>query len=592
MFALLIVVTPVQVNPEVYVDARNGIDSNSGTRVLPFRTLTAAIAAIGDGTGTTIHVSNGVYDATHGETFPLVLPPMCMVKGESREGVILHSTRPDETNVWAEDIRMGPGSSIQALTGIHTRIAASTEGYEHATGSIILDDLHLIGKGIVEDTPFDFLVQNCLIESVSFAMISNAGTAIVSDVGIHGTVYAAFDTRGMERLKMERVEITDSPDVWITKIADVEITDSTFQMGGNSHLSRGQLNIVRNGQRVRISNSTFHVSDGYLSLDSNENLEITGSRLAVGNIYIDRNEFVKLEGNDIDEFFGRITMYLNQRAILSGNRLQNIFFRSTMIDEKSNPYVELTRNRFQDVEFMLKGFEHAIFVDNEFIGTPNRPNGRIYLNTTGLYEFRNNRFVDYVIEGMEWPSAYSFSRDYFENTPLDIQNGDSVLDSCLFRGETNLDMRGISASQRSCAIVNSIFENLRFAARWGNKNTQIINCTIVDCDLGVGGSPETVATNTIFHGNQTDVDVGITPTFCLLNDATIGEGNLSGNPLFVNPSVHDFHLLPESPCVDAGTSANAPRNDIDGMSRPQGSGFDIGAYEFYPATGIRIWDLY
>ncbi len=47
---------------------------------------------------------------------------------------------------------------------------------------------------------------------------------------------------------------------------------------------------------------------------------------------------------------------------------------------------------------------------------------------------------------------------------------------------------------------------------------------------------------------------------------------------FVNPS-GDFHLLPTSPGIDAGTAANAPGADIEGGPRPVGAGYDLGAYE-------------
>jgi hypothetical protein len=47
---------------------------------------------------------------------------------------------------------------------------------------------------------------------------------------------------------------------------------------------------------------------------------------------------------------------------------------------------------------------------------------------------------------------------------------------------------------------------------------------------------------------------------------------------FVAPGT-DFHLLPTSPAVDAGTGAGAPSTDLDGNLRPVGAGVDIGAYE-------------
>jgi hypothetical protein len=78
-----------------------------------------------------------------------------------------------------------------------------------------------------------------------------------------------------------------------------------------------------------------------------------------------------------------------------------------------------------------------------------------------------------------------------------------------------------------------------------------------------------------------------------LNNLTFGCGSniwVNGNaqntvtadPQFVNntgsPS-GDYHLLPSSPAIDRGTPSGAPATDKDGVPRPQGAGFDIGAYE-------------
>ena len=48
--------------------------------------------------------------------------------------------------------------------------------------------------------------------------------------------------------------------------------------------------------------------------------------------------------------------------------------------------------------------------------------------------------------------------------------------------------------------------------------------------------------------------------------------------LFVTPGI-DFHLAAASPAIDAGTSTDAPFQDLDGTARPIGVGVDVGAYE-------------
>jgi MYXO-CTERM domain-containing protein len=42
----------------------------------------------------------------------------------------------------------------------------------------------------------------------------------------------------------------------------------------------------------------------------------------------------------------------------------------------------------------------------------------------------------------------------------------------------------------------------------------------------------------------------------------------------------DYHLSATSPAIDKGTSSDAPSDDLDGNARPQGNGWDIGAYEY------------
>jgi hypothetical protein len=57
----------------------------------------------------------------------------------------------------------------------------------------------------------------------------------------------------------------------------------------------------------------------------------------------------------------------------------------------------------------------------------------------------------------------------------------------------------------------------------------------------------------------------------------------TASQLFVNTS-SDFHLLSTAPAINAGTASFAPSVDLDGRARPHGATFDIGAYEWYPAS--------
>jgi hypothetical protein len=81
------------------------------------------------------------------------------------------------------------------------------------------------------------------------------------------------------------------------------------------------------------------------------------------------------------------------------------------------------------------------------------------------------------------------------------------------------------------------------------------------------------------------------PTSCFISNnivygATMGvsslcteSNNTTTDPKFVNVS-SDFHLQSSSPAINAGIVVSGIPIDIDGTLRPQGSSFEIGAYEF------------
>ena len=81
-------------------------------------------------------------------------------------------------------------------------------------------------------------------------------------------------------------------------------------------------------------------------------------------------------------------------------------------------------------------------------------------------------------------------------------------------------------------------------------------------------------------GAVTTIDNNLIDGFRDGEGETRGTDYQEGDPDFVDASLGDFHVLGGSIAIDNGSSVAAPSVDYDGTSRPQGAGWDIGAFEF------------
>ena len=164
-----------------------------------------------------------------------------------------------------------------------------------------------------------------------------------------------------------------------------------------------------------------------------------------------------------------------------------------------------------------------------------------------------------------------------------------------------------------CQIYNGYGERadgniIRNCTAWGNgasglsiaagSNSEIYNCVVYDNRFGIDiawRSPvgAKVYNNTVYD-NITGITIEASSSGAIVKNNIVyqsgsivnsGSGtsqanNLVGtNPLFVNAGAFNFHLQSGSPAIDAGTVVPVT-TDKDGNVRPQGSAYDIGAYEF------------
>ena len=100
----------------------------------------------------------------------------------------------------------------------------------------------------------------------------------------------------------------------------------------------------------------------------------------------------------------------------------------------------------------------------------------------------------------------------------------------------------------------------------------------------ITNSPGNILNYNLYYGqtsSQKQIDLyGNTYTIPEIQTIGIELNGLFADPLFTDISNHNYSVLENSSARDAGLNLNEPFNiDIDGLARPQGPAFDIGAHE-------------
>jgi hypothetical protein len=183
-------------------------------------------------------------------------------------------------------------------------------------------------------------------------------------------------------------------------------------------------------------------------------------------------------------------------------------------------------------------------------------NNRIHDNgKTGLLIGWGDANVAY--NNLVWMNADGIRIDYgASNTGL--------YNNTVYRTTSTSGWGGISNGSSVTPIpTGSIIENniVVLAATRGIRNTSISGPIILN--------------NLVYQS-------GIGDIYDPAGTAILG-GNITGqDPRFINALALDFHLSAGSPAIDAGLAISGLLFDFDGVFRPQGAGYDLGACERVP----------
>lgn len=210
--------------------------------------------------------------------------------------------------------------------------------------------------------------------------------------------------------------------------------------------------------------------------------------------------------------------------------------------------------------------ENIIFRNNYFHSTLESEIGAAHVDGFQTFDNNNEYARNILIEGNV---VRTFHQGFMGEARVYGNSADIIFRNNIFTDSWSwgLDIVAI----KNVIVVHNIFANMTYHG------------------VGFKSGGSGVVKNNIFYNagsnywadDQSTVEGG----YNLLNIERypnyIEATDIVADPLFVNPASYDFSLQASSPAMDAGVDVGVSQ-DISGTSRPQGSGVDIGAYEYVP----------
>jgi hypothetical protein len=236
------------------------------------------------------------------------------------------------------------------------------------------------------------------------------------------------------------------------------------------------------------------------------------------------------------------------------------------------------KNYIHDLSFGPLGINPSIgdYVDNAHIDC-----FQTWSNNEWSEQASNIIFEQNYCDNLQFQNDYEKGQGWMmEGNAYNITIRNNIV-----RAYRGINTRGGSGTQANhLYIYNNIFiNNLSFPAQPNVAELYNPTYSIIKNNIFYDQKNTTLD----LSGNLTGIDIDYNLSYN--SDGTQPPYEYSAthelrgvNPQFVNPNSGDFHLLPDSPAIDIGLAIDTVINDFDGLPRHQGSGYDIGVFEYQP----------
>ncbi|KKP67692.1 MAG: hypothetical protein UR68_C0028G0015 [Candidatus Roizmanbacteria bacterium GW2011_GWA2_35_19] len=313
---------------------------------------------------------------------------------------------------------------------------------------------------------------------------------------------------------------------------------------------------------------------------------------------------------------------------------------TVIVDNTSSSQIIIKNNRlYRNAQFGIdvRGRNNLI-EGNEVWDTiqhhPNRVPSPNWADADGIHfhgsghVFKNNYIHDIKFDGKYVINSHTDCFQTFQSSPLPYQEAASNIifdgNRC-FIPDYNSGIAATNAFMLAKAsnliIKNNVIHAYGGINTGGGENSNLIitnntwigltnqtvlkNCQVgIECwpsGINLKNTPNVTIKNNIFYDHlYAPVIVDATSNNSLVHSNNLmyrtdgknwnADGLISStgelwkiNPKFINPSSVDYRLQNSSPAIDSGTNTGVS-TDKDGITRPQGQGYDIGAYEYIGET--------
>jgi hypothetical protein len=280
-------------------------------------------------------------------------------------------------------------------------------------------------------------------------------------------------------------------------------------------------------------------------------ISIRGNYITVGNLRVTNHT-----GHDIDVDRSSFVVLDNLEIYITGRALH--------IQESNN-----------------------ITVKNSTITTPTN----IARQTDGIYSQRNRNNIyenNQIVIYNQDPNGHDDAIQLYQDESAIVRNNYLAQvnsKSGNAQGLYATTMYGISRFYNNVVNLGNAQSNaLSFRKLDGTGTVEIVGNTVYG-QRPYHGIWVTETDNPIVKNNLVRLLTG--PALTLSGSGSGVSNNITNvDPKFVSVANLDFHLQSSSPAINTGASLGSPYNtDKDGKSRPQGSAWDIGAYEYGGSVG-------